>query len=129
VLALARAGGVLERGIAEGFGEFLVAEQEGGVVGACGLEQHGGDALLRSVVVDAGFRGGGVGRLLVDAALRRARERGLAEVYLLTTSAPEYFARLGFGFRSRDAAPAAIRESWEFRAGCPASARFMSRRP
>lgn len=126
ILQLAREGGILEEGIADGAVEFLVAEADGVLVGACGIENHAGVGLLRTAVVDQRRRGSGLGRALVEAVLTRAQDRGFRSVFLLTTSASAFFARLGFEKAAREAAPAGIRESWQFRTGCPSSAVLMS---
>jgi len=49
-------------GVAEAFPHFAVAESEGRLVGAAGLEIYETSALLRSVVVEDRWRGSGVGR-------------------------------------------------------------------
>jgi amino-acid N-acetyltransferase len=117
-----------EQDVAQGWGHyFVVREDDGRVVGVAGLELHGEDGLLRSVAVDADYRGQGLATSLVEAALERAKRVNLRAVYLLTTTAREYFARRGFGDCPREDAPAAIRESWEFRTGCPSTAAFMKR--
>jgi amino-acid N-acetyltransferase len=117
-----------EQDVAQGWGHyFVVREDDGRVVGVAGLELHGEDGLLRSVAVDADYRGQGLAASLVEAALERAKRVNLRAVYLLTTTAREYFARRGFGDCPREDAPAAIRESWEFRTGCPSTAAFMKR--
>jgi amino-acid N-acetyltransferase len=114
--------------VAEGWGHyFVVREDDGRVVGVAGLEVHGADGLLRSVAVDAEYRGQGLAAALVEAAVERARRVSLRAVYLLTTTARDYFARHGFADCPREEAPAAIRESWEFRTGCPSTAAFMRR--
>jgi len=92
-----------------------------------GLEIHGEDGLLRSVAVDTEYRGQGLAASLVEAAIERAKRVQLRAVYLLTTTARDYFARHGFADCPRKEAPAAIRESWEFRTGCPSTAAFMKR--
>jgi amino-acid N-acetyltransferase len=92
-----------------------------------GLELHGEDGLLRSVAVDPDYRGQGLAKSLVAAVIERATRVGLRSMYLLTTTARDYFARLGFADCPRDAAPRAIRDSWEFRTGCPSSATLMKR--
>jgi len=97
------------------------------VVGVAGLELHGDFGLLRSVAVDEDYRGQGLAAALIEAVLQRAQRVGLRSVYLLTTSARDYFARRGFADVGRDDAPAAIRESWEFKNGCPSTAAFMQR--
>ena len=51
----------------------------------------------------------------------------VAEHFLLTTTAREYFLRRGFADCSRETAPPGIRESFEFRSGCPSSAAFLKK--
>ena len=127
-LALIARAQLPEHGVAELWGHyFVVREDDGRVVGVAGLEVHGDDGLLRSVAVDDHYRGQGVGDRLVAAAIARARLVPLRAVYLLTTTAREYFARRGFTACAREDAPAAVRESWEFRTGCPATAVLMMR--
>ena len=117
-----------EQDVAERWGHyFVVREDDGRVVGVAGLEIHGEDGLLRSVAVDPDYRGQGLAASLVEAAIERAKRVELRSVYLLTTTARDYFARRGFADCSREEAPAAIRESWEFRTGCPSTAAFMKR--
>jgi amino-acid N-acetyltransferase len=117
-----------EQDVAERWGHyFVVREDDGRVVGVAGLEIHGEDGLLRSVAVDADYRGQGIAASLVEAAVQRAKRVNLRAVYLLTTTARDYFARHAFTDCPREEAPAAIRESWEFRTGCPSTAAFMKR--
>src|SRR5512143_3289724 len=117
-----------EQDVAERWGHyFVVREDDGRVVGVAGLEIHGDDGLLRSVAVDADYRGQGLAASLVAAVFERAKKVNLRCVYLLTTIARDYFARHGFADCPRDEAPAAIRDSWEFRSGCPSTAAFMKR--
>jgi len=112
-------------GVAETFGHYLVVREEADLVGLAGIEVCGSFGLLRSVAVDPAFRGDGMGTRLVGAAEELARKLGLSAVYLLTTSARDFFAGLGYLDCPRETAPEGIRESWEFRAGCPQSAALM----
>ncbi len=107
---------------------FVVALRAGTVIGAAGLEVYGDAALLRSVVVAKGEQHHGVGRALLDVVVPLARQHGVAALYLLTTTAADYFERQGFVGAARDAAPTALRASAEFQGACPASAVFMVRR-
>ena len=117
-----------EQDVAERWGHyFVVREDDGRVVGVAGLEIHGVDGLLRSVAVDPDYRGQGIAASLVEAAMERARQVRLRAVYLLTTTARDYFARRAFADCPREQAPAGIRESWEYRSGCPSTAAFMKR--
>lgn len=128
VLGLVAQCGLLERGVAEAMAAMVVATAGEAVVGCAAVEHCGGSGLLRSVAVAPDYRSKGLGRALVEAALERAAAAQLAPIFLLTTSAAAFFARLGFEPAERPSAPLAIAESWEFRAGCPATATFMVRR-
>ena len=112
-------------GVAENLSSFLVAEDENGIVGAVGLELFGSAALLRSAVVAEARRNGGLGAQLIRAAIDRASELGVNDLYLLTMTAENYFPRFGFERVDRGDAPDAIRKSVEFTTACPASATLM----
>jgi len=102
-----------------------VAQAEGRLVGVVGLELYGQSALLRSAAVEESWRGSGVGRLLVERALDLARGRGIEDVYLLTTTAENYFPKFGFVCVRRDEVAQGVRSSVEFQTACPASATVM----
>lgn len=93
--------------------------------GLVGLELLGEHALLRSLAVVPGLRSRGAGTALVDRAERHARSRGVRAIYLLTTTAEEFFARRGYARIDRAAAPDSIRTTREFADICPASSAFM----
>lgn len=57
--------------------ENLVAVSEGRFAGVISLAADGGDLAVVLLSVYPGFQGHGVGRALLDAATRRASERGL----------------------------------------------------
>ena len=127
-LDLLRRSDLAQHDVAERWGHyFVVREDDGRVVAVAGLEVHGADGLLRGVAVDPDYRGQNLAAALVEAALGRAVRLELRDVYLLTTTARDYFARRGFTERGREEAPPAIRACWEFRSGCPATAVLMSR--
>jgi amino-acid N-acetyltransferase len=115
-------------GVRDNFARFLVAEEDGLVVGAVGLETFDSVGLLRSAVVARDHRGTGVGRQLVEQVLERAEREGVNEVYLLTTTAEDYFPRFGFDLTDRDGVPDALKMSEEFRGACPETAVVMTRR-
>lgn len=105
---------------------YLLAESNGEVVGCAGAEVYGDIALLRSVAVAPGLQRQGIGRLLVERLLLEARRRQIRRLFLLTVTAPDYFARLGFRQGRIDEAPAALQASAELRGACPSTAAFMS---
>jgi GNAT superfamily N-acetyltransferase len=87
-------------------GRILVLEEEGRVTGMVSLlftvstAEGGGAAWLEDLVVEEGRRGRGAGALLLDHAVRWAREQGLTRITLLTDRANEgalrFYARRGF---------------------------------
>jgi amino-acid N-acetyltransferase len=127
VVALLEAAALPTAGLDSSLPDFIVAEEGHRVVGAIGLEVYGDAALLRSAVVDAGRRGSGLGRDLVESLLSRAGARGIRDVYLLTTTAEHFFPRFGFTRIPRDAVAEGVRASEEFRGACPESATVMHR--
>jgi amino-acid N-acetyltransferase len=115
-------------GFVEAVTTALVACEGDRIVGAAGLEMYQGGALLRSVVVDQRARGRGLGQQLTRAALEAAGARGVADVYLLTTTAGGFFPKLGFSVIERAEVPESVQQSVEFRGACPASALVMKAR-
>lgn len=115
-------------GVKKNFSSFVVAEDNGQIAGAIGLEKFGPVALLRSAVVSSEHRGSGVGRRLVERILERASDDGIDELFLLTTTAEKYFPRFGFSSTARSAVPAAVKASAEFQGACPDTAVVMTRR-
>ena len=126
VSGLLRDAGLPTAGVSEHLGGFVVAEEAGRLVGVAGLEVHGRDGVLRSVAVDAALRGRGLGERLTRRALEEARRRGLHRLYLLTTTAENYFTRHGFRRIGRGEASPEVQQSVEFREACPASAVAMA---
>jgi amino-acid N-acetyltransferase len=125
VVRLLEAAELPTAGLEPSLPDFLVAEENGRVVGAVGLEVFGDCALLRSAVVDAGRRGSGLGVDLVESLLQRATMRGVRKIYLLTTTAEHFFPRFGFVRIARGDVAPAVQESAEFRGACPDSAIAM----
>jgi amino-acid N-acetyltransferase len=66
-----------------------------------------------------------MGSRLLEAVRRSALALGVRDVYLLTDSAEQYFARHGFVVIERVGVPAGIRGSVEFASVCPDSAIVM----
>ena len=114
-------------GLRDQFGDgYAVAEANGQLIGVEGIEVHGGDGLLRSAAVVSTWRGKGVGDALTRDRIEWARRRGLQSLYLLTTTAGEYFPRFGFSIVDRESAPERVRQSREFSEACPSTALFMA---
>jgi amino-acid N-acetyltransferase len=114
-------------GLDEQFGEaYAVAVADGEIVGAAGVEVYGSAGLLRSVAVDPAWRGRGLGQRLSEERLSWAAARGLDTVYLLTTTAADFFPRLGFVPVPREEVPAEVRGSLQFAGVCPSTAAVLA---
>jgi N-acetylglutamate synthase-like GNAT family acetyltransferase len=97
-------------------------------VGFGGLELHGEDALLRSLVTLPPVRGRGIGTAMVAALEFEARLHGCANLWLITTDAADFFAQLGYARCERTVAPPAIRETAQFATLCPESADVLMKK-
>jgi amino-acid N-acetyltransferase len=107
---------------------FYVACGDDGAVGIGGIEVHGTAGLLRSVVVERSARGEGHGTVLCERLEAIAADEGVGTLYLLTTTAREFFAERGYEEIGRDEVPDAIRGTAEFADLCPATAACMRKR-
>jgi len=112
-------------GVAACIEDFFVARNGADLVGAIGMEARGHYALLRSAAVSESRRGRGLGRALVERLLSEAQNRGVRSVFLLTTTAEDYFPGFGFSRVDRETVPAELTDSPEFQGACPASATVM----
>lgn len=125
--ALVSASGLPSAVVADHFPSgYVVARRGRVVVGVAALETHGDVALLRSVAMDPTERGKGTGLALVADRLTTAWRRQIGRVFLLTTTAPEFFRRFGFAEVDRVLAPASLQTSPEFAALCPSTATCMT---
>jgi amino-acid N-acetyltransferase len=93
-----------------------------------GLEIYGADALMRSVLTLPPLRGRGIGRAIVEGLEIEARVAKCQAVWLLTSSAREWFGERGYSIAERARAPASIQSSAQFSTLCPASATLMMKR-
>jgi N-acetylglutamate synthase-like GNAT family acetyltransferase len=113
------------QGLSDHWRSALVAREGGRVVGSAALELYGDAALLRSVAVAKDRQQHHIGRDLTIAALDLARISGACTVYLLTTTAEQFFPKFGFQCIGREEVPPSVQASVEFTSACPASATVM----
>ncbi len=112
-------------GVEEALDNFVLMEQEGVLVGCAGWERYGEYGLLRSVAIRSEVRGQGLGRQMLRYTLEQARRAFLIDLYLLTTTSPDFFASEGFQAVGREGVPLSVQESVEFQGVCPDSAIVM----
>jgi amino-acid N-acetyltransferase len=107
---------------------FSVALDGDERVGVGGVESLPPDGLLRSVVVEQSRRGSGVGAAICDRLAAQAAADGIDTLYLLTTTAADFFAARGYETIDREAVPERIRETTQFTDLCPSTATVMRKR-
>ena len=111
--------------IAHHLRHFHVANLDGCIVGAAGLEIYRPFALVRSLVVSQDLWGQGIARQLYNRSESYARQQGVVRLYLLTLTAPGFFGKYGFVEIDRNSVPDTIQKTREFAEVCPASATCM----
>ncbi|WP_415382982.1 arsenic resistance N-acetyltransferase ArsN2 [Halosimplex sp. TS25] len=109
--------------------DCYVARAAGERVGVGALELRGPHALVRSVAVEPDRRGEGYGTAIADALETEASDAGAERLFLLTTTARDFFAARGYEVVDREAVPDPIRATNEFADLCPASATVMRKSP
>lgn len=104
---------------------FHLALDKGRIIGCAAAERRADAIVIRSAAVDPAYRDHGIASRLIGTLLVRARASGVREAYLLSTSAPLYFARWGFYLFPAEDAPAEVKASATFRAAERTSALCM----
>jgi amino-acid N-acetyltransferase len=127
VVSLLNKADLLTEDLPEGLPTFLLAKEGDELVGVAGLEQFGSVGLLRSVAVSPAHQGQGIAGRMVEQLLASADEQNLQAVYLITTTADNYFDRYGFTAVDRQQVPEAIQRTRQFSGLCPSSAVVMKR--
>ena len=107
------------------FNSLYVGIQGDEVVGVGGIERHGADGLLRSLVIAPSMQRQGYGQQLCRQLIMQAQRDGIQTLYLLTNTAPLFFAQLGFQRIERQSAPITMQQTTEFKSLCPDSAICM----
>jgi amino-acid N-acetyltransferase len=91
--------------LCENVRDFIVAEDDGCVVGCGALHLYGAHlAEIRSIAVRPDRKGSGVGRALVESLVEESRRHGVACLCLFTRT-PGFFGHLGFQVAQRQDLP------------------------
>jgi amino-acid N-acetyltransferase len=102
--------------------DFLVAKNGKSLIGCVGVERFEKVALLRSLAVQQEFRGNGIARELCS---RLEQQISGMDVYLLTTTAADFFVKIGYCRINREEAPLVITRNKQFTSLCPSTAALM----
>lgn len=104
---------------------FLDGEK---LIGTAGLEIFEDCGLLRSVSIIKEEQGKGLGQKLSQQVEQYAADSGISCLYLLTTTAKDFFEKQGYCLIKRDNVPHAIKQTAEFASLCPSSAVVMKKK-
>ena len=101
-------------------GNFVVAEIDGVVRGCAAVRDFGNDLLeVRSLVVEPGFQGKGIGRAMIEAIIAGLKIRRNHWRLFTLTYPVEFFKALGFAIVDRTLFPEKI---WSDCSKCPKQA-------
>jgi amino-acid N-acetyltransferase len=104
---------------------FFVEKANDSIIATGGIESAGNDAIIRSIAVDDAYKGKGFGSKITRQLLNYAKETGMKDIYLLTTTAENYFPRYGFKKIDRQEVPMDVKNSSQYKDVCPDSAVVM----
>lgn len=96
-------------------------------IGIGGIEIYESYGLLRSIVIEQAARGNGWGTALCEALEADASANGVETLYLLTTTAADFFGNRGYVKTERPDAPVTIQQTNEFDNLCPTTATCMKK--
>ena len=83
--------------VATNIRSYVLAKEGEKIVGYTALHIHSKRlAEIRSLIVEASYRGKKVGQRMVDFTLKEAKELGVEEEVLVLTYLPLFFEKLGF---------------------------------
>ena len=106
---------------------FYTLSENDEIIGTIGMEYDNTSALLRSLSVQENKRGKGYGDKLVQFIEDEAKRKGVQTMFLLTTTAADFFAKKAYSVINRQEVPAFIQQTSEFSSICPSSATVMKK--
>jgi amino-acid N-acetyltransferase len=106
---------------------FIVASENGRLIGCAGLQLAGPDGLVRSMAVHWTRRNAGLGSRLHQRLLFEAVLAGVRTLYVVTATAEDFFAGHGFRKIAAHDVPPGLQASEEFTAFVPGGGTVMSR--
>jgi amino-acid N-acetyltransferase len=80
---------------------FVLPTVNNNIIATIGLEPLGNIGLLRSLAVDKRFQDSGYGSFLITYLEKYSYSMGLTHLFLLTTTALDFFLRKGYRLKKR----------------------------
>jgi arsenate reductase len=106
---------------------YVLVNDRNELIGTGGLEYFGNEALIRSVSIKKDQQGKGLGKLVTAELEKMATSQGVRILYLLTTTAKDFFQKEGYQVIPRDSVSQQVKESSEFSTVCPSTATVMKK--
>ena len=107
--------------------QLFVVEENDTVVGTVAVQYDFNVALLRSLCVSDDKRNTGIGEMLVEFIEHYVQKQGVQSVYLLTTTAENFFLKKGYKKMDRKEVPEFIKNTKEYSVLCSASSSLMKK--
>jgi amino-acid N-acetyltransferase len=107
--------------------QLFVAEEDNEVIATVAVEYDYSNALLRSLCVDKHYRKKGIGEDLVSFIEDYVARQGVQNIYILTTTAENFFTKRGYQKDKRTEVPFFIQNTSEFSSLCSSSAVLMKK--
>jgi amino-acid N-acetyltransferase len=77
--------------------------------------------------VKKGLQGNGLGKFIIAGLEKVSKQKRIDCLYLLTTTAEDFFNKEGYEVINRDDVPESIKNTSEFSSVCPSSAIVMKK--
>jgi amino-acid N-acetyltransferase len=107
--------------------QLFVVEEGAGVIATVAVEYDYNDALLRSLSVSEEKRTSGIGKNLVAFIEDYVKKQGVQNIYLLTTTAEDFFLKRGYKAVDRNTVPGFIKNTSEYGVICSSSSTLMKK--
>jgi amino-acid N-acetyltransferase len=107
--------------------QLFVVEEGDNVVATVAVEYNYNDALLRSLSVSEENRKSGIGAELVEFIEGYVQQQGVQRMYLLTTTAADFFSKRGYTTIDRNNVPEFIKNTKEYSTICSSSSTLMKK--
>jgi amino-acid N-acetyltransferase len=107
--------------------QLFVIEEGDEVIATVAVEYNFNDALLRSLSVSKEKRNSGIGAELVGFIEDYVQKQGVQNIYILTTTAAEFFSKRGYLIIDRNTVPQFIQQTREYSVLCASSSTLMKK--
>lgn len=107
--------------------QLFVVEEGDKVIATVAVEYDYDNALLRSLSVSQEKRKTGIGAELVNFIEGYVQKQGVQNIFLLTTTAAEFFSKRGYKIIDRSNLPEFIKNTKEYSVFCASSSALMKK--